>query len=60
MNPLEPPSDAGGQRAAVMYSLIEIAKLNNIDLPARFKITLERIASGWPLDTLMPWNHQAP
>jgi hypothetical protein len=28
--------------------------------PARFTLTLERIANGWPsrdLDALMPWNY---
>jgi len=51
-------SDRGGQRAAVMYSLIGTAKLNNVDPQAWLADVLARIA-GHPasrLDELLPWN----
>ncbi len=51
-------SDRGGQRAAVMYSLIGTAKLGNVDPQAWLADVLARIA-GHPvsrLDDLLPWN----
>ena len=51
-------SDRGGQRAAVMYSLIGTAKLGNVDPQAWLADVLARIA-GHPaqrLDELLPWN----
>ena len=51
-------SDRGGQRAAVLYSLIGSAKLSNIDPQAWLADVLARIA-GHPasrLDGLLPWN----
>jgi transposase len=51
-------SDAGGERAAVMYSLIVTAKLNDIDPQAWLADVLARIAACpvARLDDLMPWN----
>jgi transposase len=51
-------SDRGGQRAAVMYSLIVTAKMNNIDPQAWLADVLARIAShpASRLDELLPWN----
>lgn len=54
-------SDRGGQRAAVMYSLIGTAKLNGVDPQAWLADVLARIA-GHPasrLDELLPWNWQS-
>ncbi|SEF12735.1 IS66 C-terminal element [Rhizobiales bacterium GAS191] len=51
-------SDRGGERAAIMYSLIVTAKLNDVDPQAWLADVLDRIA-GHPaskLDELMPWN----
>jgi hypothetical protein len=51
-------SDRGGQRAAVIYSLIGTAKLNDVDPHAWLADVLARIA-GHPahsLDELLPWN----
>jgi len=51
-------SDRGGQRAAVMYSLIVTARMNDIDPQAWLADVLARIA-GHPaqrLDDLLPWN----
>jgi transposase len=51
-------SDRGGQRAAVIYSLIVTAKLNNIDPQAWLADVLARIAEhpARKIDELMPWN----
>ncbi len=51
-------SDRGGQRAAVMYSLIVTAKLNNVDPQAWLADVLARIAEhpAHRIDELLPWN----
>ena len=51
-------SDAGGERAAAMYSLIGTAKLNGLDPEAYLRQVLERIADH-PINRiaeLLPWN----
>ena len=45
---------------AVIASLIETAKLNDVDPQAWLTDTLTRLAAGHPstdLDALMPWHH---
>ena len=51
-------SDAGGRRAAAIYTLIETAKLNDIDPQAWLADVLARIAEHpvQKLDELLPWN----
>jgi hypothetical protein len=51
-------SDRGGERAAVMYSLIVTAKMNDIDPQAWLADVLARIAEHpvHRLDELLPWN----
>ena len=51
-------SDRGGQRAAVMYSLIVTAKMNDADPQAWLADVLRRIADhpAKRLDDLLPWN----
>ena len=51
-------SEGGGRRAALMYSLIESAKLNGIDPKAYLVDVLTRLptAKRDDLDALMPWN----
>jgi len=51
-------SDSGGERAAIIYSLIESCKLNNIDPQAYLQYVLERIADHPinKIDQLLPWN----
>lgn len=51
-------SDAGGRRAATMYTLIETAKLNDVDPRAWLADVLARLP-GHParaIDELLPWN----
>jgi transposase len=51
-------SDAGGERAAAVFTITETAKLNAIDPEAYLRETLRRIAEGHSIkriDQLMPW-----
>jgi len=55
-------SDRGGDRAAVIYTIIESAKLNNLNPEAYLANVLDRMARGHPinrLDELLPWNFQS-
>jgi hypothetical protein len=51
-------SDAGGERAAAVYSLTETAKLNVLDPEDYLRHVLERIAEHpvKRVDELLPWN----
>jgi transposase len=51
-------SDAGGERAAAVYTLVETAKLNGLDPEAYLREVLSRIADH-PINRiaqLLPWN----
>jgi transposase len=54
-------SDSGGQRAAVMYTLIETARLNDVDPKAWLADVLARIADhpARRIDELLPWRWKA-
>lgn len=51
-------SDAGGERAAAMYSLVQTAKLNGLNPEACMREVFGRVAEH-PInriDELLPWN----
>ena len=54
-------SDRGGQRAAVMFTLIHTAKLNDVDPQAWLADVLARINDHniHRLDEQLPWNWAA-
>jgi transposase len=54
-------SDAGGERAAAIYSLIETAKLNGLDPEPYLRDVLARIADHkiTRIGELLPWNWAA-
>jgi hypothetical protein len=55
-------SDAGGERAAAIYSLLGTAKLNGLDPELYLRRVLEQIADH-PINRiqeLLPWNVAAP
>jgi transposase len=57
-NDLFAGADTGGERAAAMYTLMETAKLHEIDPEAYLRHVLSRIADH-PInriDDLLPWN----
>jgi hypothetical protein len=62
-NALFAGSDAGGKHWATITSLIQTAKLNDVDPLAWLTDVLERIVSGrtraHELETLLPWNWKA-
>ena len=55
-------SNAGGERAAAIYSLIQTAKLNGLDPEAYMRHVIDCIAEQ-PVNRvaeLLPWNIKAP
>lgn len=54
---------AGGARTwATVATLLQTAKMNEVDPHAWLTQTLERIAQGWPIsniDQLMPWSFKS-
>jgi hypothetical protein len=55
-------SDAGGERAAIFYTLIRSAKLNGLESEAWLRDVLTRIGEHPVnrLDELLPWNMAQP
>jgi exonuclease VII small subunit len=54
-------SAAGGDRAAIIYTVAQTAKLNGLDPEACIAIVLDRLARGHTIDRrheLLPWNLQ--
>ena len=54
--------DAGGERWAILASLIEVCKLNDVDPEAWLTDVLTRLVDGHPmrhLDDLLPWQWAA-
>lgn len=59
-NSLFAGSDGSGRSWAMIATLLQTAKLNNLDPNAWLTQTLERTANGWSsseIDVLMPWNY---
>jgi transposase len=58
-----PGSNSGGRHWAIIATLIQSAKLNDVDPLAWLTDVLERIVSGrtkrHELNTLLPWNWKA-
>ena len=54
-------SERGGDRAAFMYSLIVLAKMNDIDPQAWLADVLVRLSdtTASQVPTLLPWNWQS-
>jgi hypothetical protein len=53
-------SDRGGERAAVLYAIIETARLNDLNPEAYLADIIDRLAKGHlsaKLDELLPWNY---
>ncbi|TXH83540.1 MAG: IS66 family transposase [Rhizobium sp.] len=58
-NSLFAGSEGGGRTWATLATLLQTAKMNNVDPLDWLSQTLTRIAKGWPvseLEALMPWN----
>jgi hypothetical protein len=55
---LQAGSDRGGERAAAIYTLLQTAKLNDVDPQAWLADVLARIAAlpASRLAELLPWN----
>jgi transposase len=56
-------SNAGGDRAAVIYTLAETAKLNGLDPERYLAVVLDRLARGHTIDRLaelLPWKITLP
>jgi hypothetical protein len=61
-NALFAGSAGGGRTWATVATLLQTAKMNDVDPHAWLTQTLERIAQGWPIsqiDQLMLWNFKA-
>lgn len=59
-NALFAGSDEGGVNWAIIASLVETCKLNDVNPHAWLTDTLTRLVNRWPasrIDDLMPWNH---
>lgn len=52
-------SEAGGERAAILYTALESAKLNGLDPQTWRSDVIDRMAKGHPIariGELLPWN----
>ena len=60
-NALFAGSDGGGRTWATVATLLQTAKMNDVDPFAWLTQTLERLANRWPIsqiENLMPWNYK--
>jgi transposase len=53
-------SDTGGERAAIIYTIIETARLNNLDPEAYLRDIIANITDHPinKIDNLLPWNYR--
>jgi len=54
-------SNAGGERAAILYTVLKTAKLNGLDPQAWLSDVIDRMANNHPINRLgelLPWNWQ--
>jgi hypothetical protein len=61
-NSLFAGSEGGGRTWATLGTLLQTARMNNVDPLDWLSQTLARIAQGWPaskIDALMPWNFRS-
>ncbi|QXC52880.1 IS66 family transposase (plasmid) [Agrobacterium salinitolerans] len=61
-NSLFAGSEGGGRTWATVATLLQTAKINNVDPLDWLSQTLTRIAQGWPvseIEALMPWNFKS-
>jgi Transposase IS66 family/IS66 C-terminal element len=61
-NALFAGSDGGGRTWATIATLLQTAKMNDVDPLTWLAQTLQRIANRWPIsqiEKLMPWNYKA-
>ena len=56
------PSDAGGERAAIFYTLIRTARMNSLEPEASLRDILTRIGTHSinRIHELLPWNMPSP
>jgi len=60
-NSLFAGSQGGGETWATIATLLQTAKMNNVDPLAWLSQTLTRITNRWPaadIELLMPWNFE--
>ena len=50
---------AGADASAVMYSIVETAKLNGLKPFAYFEFLLDRLPQGYPVEKCLPWGESA-
>ena len=56
-------SEIGGERAAILYTVLESARLNGLDPEGYLADVIDRMARGHPINRLaelLPWNWQRP
>lgn len=56
-------SEASGERAAILYTVLESAKLGGLDPEAYLADIIDRMAKGHPINRLaelLPWSWRRP
>jgi transposase len=61
-NSLFAGSDGGGRTWATIATLLQTAKMNEVDPQTWLSQILKRLANRWPsseIEAIMPWNYAA-